>query len=404
AFVAIASRGLNSSLLAAGHPLDQVEREAEHGLEFVQRFGFFLDRISAPLALVRTLRGRTTKFGSLDDGRFTERSFEERTTGHSTQGFLECYYWIRKLQARFFAGDYVSAIEAADKAEAWYVRLASLSLFMLEEEYHFYAALSRAACCEPMGTDPYAMHREAIGRHERQLLSWAANCPQNFEDRAALVSAEIARLEGRPLEVMDLYERAIASARANGFVHNEALAYELASRFYAARGFEEVAHLYLGNARQGYLRWGADGKVRQLDHLHPRLRQDKRAPGPTSTIEAPVEQLDLATVIEVSQAISGEMVLEKLIDRVMRAAIEHAGAERGLLISPRSEELQIDAEATTRGEDVIVQLRDGAHPAGVLPEALVRYAMRTQETVILDDASSQNPFSADPYIVERRAR
>ena len=91
-----------------------------------------------------------------------------------------------------------------------------------------------------------------------------------------------------------------------------------------------------------------------------RLRQEERAPGPTGTIEAPVEQLDLATVIEVSQALSGEMVLEKLIDRLMRAAIEHAGAERGLLITPQSDELQIEAEATTRGQDVIVQLPDGA--------------------------------------------
>jgi PAS domain S-box-containing protein len=351
------------------------------------------------------LRGRTTKFGSLDDGRFTERSFEERTTGHSTQGFLEYYYWTRKLQARFFAGDYVSAIEAADKVERWYARLPSLSLFLLQkEEYHFYAALCRAARCEPIGPDPYAKHREALERHQRELRTWATSCPQNFEDRAALVSAEIAGIEGRPLEAMELYERAIASARANGFVHNEALANELAARFYAARGSETIARAYLQEARSCYLRWGADGKVRQLEQLHPWLRQDQGARGPTGTIEAPVEQLDLATVIEVSQAISGEMVLEKLIDRLMRAAIEHAGAERGLLISPQSKELQIDAEAITRGEDVIVQLRDGAHIVGALPEALVRYAMRTQETVILDDASSQNPFSADPYIVKRRAR
>ena len=405
AFVAIASRGLNSIFLAAGHPLDQVEREAEHGLEFVQRFGFFLDRISAPLALVRMLRGRTTKFGSLDDGRFTERSFEERTTGHSTQGFLEYYYWIRKLQARFFAGDYVSATEAADKADAWYVRLASLSHFMLEvEEHHFYAALSRAPCCEPLGPDPYAKHREALGTHARKLSAWAANCPQNFEDRAALVNAEIARIEGRPLDAMNLYERAIASARANGFVHNEALANELAARFHATRGFETIANAYLREARSCYLRWGADGKVRQLDQLHPRLRQDEHAPGPTGTIEAPVEQLDLATVIKMSQAVSGEMVLEKLIDRLMRAAIEQAGAERGLLITPRSEELHIDAEATTSGEDVTVQLREAAYTPTMLPEAPVRYAMRTQETVILDDALSDNPFTADPYIVERRAR
>jgi PAS domain S-box-containing protein len=405
AFASYALRAVSSILLALGHPLDQLEHEAEHGLEFVRRFGFFLDRISAPLALIRTLRGRTTKFGVLDDGRFTECSFEERTTGQPPHAFLECYYWIRKLQARFFAGDYVSAIDAANKVETWYATSASLSLFMLEkEEYHFYAALSRSAWCEPMGPDPYAKHCEALGRHRRQLQAWAATCPQNFEDRATLVGAEIARIEGRTLEAMDLYERAIVSARANGFVHNEALAYELAARFYAARGFEEVAHLYLGKARRGYLRWGADGKVRQLDQLHPRLRQDERAPGPTGTIEAPVEQLDLATVIKMSQAVSGEMVLEKLIDKLMRAAIEHAGAERGLLITPRGEELHVDAEAITRGEDVIVELRDGACTPAMLPVALVRYAMRTQETVIIDDATSQNPLTADPYIVQRRAR
>src|SRR5262249_10592102 len=163
--------------------------------------------------------------------------------------------------------------------------------------------------------------------HERELRAWAANCPQNFEDRAALVGAEIARIEGRPLDAMDLYERAIVSARANGFVHNEALAYELAARFYAARGLEQIAHLYLGNARRGYLQWGADGKVRQLDQLHPQLRQDERAPRPTGTIEAPVERLDVATVVKVSHALSGEIVLEKLIDKLMRAAVEHAGAE-----------------------------------------------------------------------------
>src|SRR5262249_13602504 len=178
------------------------------------------------------------------------------------------------------------------------------------------------------------------------------------------------------LEAMELYERAIKSARANGFVHNEALAYELAARSYAARGLKEVAHLYLGNARRCYLRWGADGKVRQLDQFHPRLRQDERAPGPTGTIEAPVEQLDLATVIEVSQALSSEMVLDKLIDRLMRAAIAQAGAERGLLVSLRGGELQVDAEATARGEDIALHVREhGAPIDGALPESLVRYAI-----------------------------
>jgi PAS domain S-box-containing protein len=404
-YAALAARGLSSILLALGHPLDQFEREAQDALEFVQRYGFFLDRLSAPIALARTLRGRTTTFGSLDDGRFTERSFEERITGLPSRAFLECYYWIRKLQARFFAGDYASAMEAVEKVETWYATSPGLSLFPLEKaECHFYAGLSRAARCEPVGPDPYAKHREALGAHERHLRAWAANCLQNFEDRAALVGAEIARIEGRPLEAMDLYERAIASAPANGFVHNEALAYELAARFYATRGLEDVAHLYLQNARHGYLRWGADGKVRQLDQLHPRLRQDGRAASSAGTIEAPVEHLDLATMIEVSQALSGEMVLEKLIDKLMRAALEHAGAERGLLIVPRGDELLTQAEAIAGGEAVTVNLRDGSYSTAALRESLISYGARTHETVILDDASSQNAFSADPYIRQSRVR
>src|SRR4030095_15088603 len=385
----LASRGLSTILIALGHPLDQFEREAQDALDFVQRYGFFLDRLSAPLALARTLRGRTAKFGSLDDGAFTERSFEERTTGQPTRASLECYYWVRKLQARFFAGDYVAAIDAVDKVENWYATSPALSLFPLEmAEFHFYAALSRAARCAPVGPDRYAKHREALQGHERQLRDWALNCPQNFADRAALVGAEIARIEERPLDAMDLYERAITAARASGFVNNEALAYELAARFYAARGSEQIAHLYLQNARQRYLRWGADGKARQLDQLHPRLREEERAAGLTGTIDAPLERLDLAAVIEVSQALSGEIVTEKLIDRLMRAAIEHAGAERGLLIFPRSQALQIEAEATALEDEVAVHvLEGGAHDAVALPESVIPYAIRTHEPGLLDAAS-----------------
>src|SRR5262249_23544284 len=162
----------------------------------------------------------------------------------------------------------------------------------------------------------------------------------------------------------------------------------------AARGFEEVAHLYLGNARRGYLRWGADGKVRQLDQIHPRLRQDERVSGPAGTIGAPGGKPDPGAGVKGSQSPSRRIGLEKLIEGLMRAAIEHAGAERGLLISPRSDELQVDAEATARGENVAVHVRErGTGIAAALPESLIRYAMRTQETVILEDASSQNPFS-----------
>src|SRR2546421_605997 len=135
--------------------------------------------------------------------------------------------------------------------------------------------------------------------------------PESSKDRVALVGAEIARIEGREPDAERLYEQAIRSARANGFVHHEGLANELAARFYAARGFETIAHAYLRNARYCYLRWGALGKVRQLERSHPHVREEPASPGHTATIGALVEHLDLATVVRVSQAVSGEIVLEK---------------------------------------------------------------------------------------------
>ena len=279
-----------------------------------------------------------------------------------------------------------------------------MAAFFEEAEYHFYGALARAAACDSATPDERREHFDALAEHQKRLVQWAENCPDNFENRAALVGAEIARLEGRTIDAERLYEQAIGSARAKGFINNEALANELAARFYAARGFDKIANTYLKDARYGYLRWGAEGKVRQLDEQYAQLRQDKPVASSRSMIAAPVEHLDLATVIKVSQAVSGEMVLEKLIERLMRAAIEHAGAERGLLIVPRRDELQIQAEATISGEDVTVHLRGSADTRAALPESLVRYVMRTQETIILDDASSRSPYSADPYVVQRRAR
>jgi len=402
-YAAYSCNNMNTRLLAAGDPLVEVQREAENGLGFAQkaRFGLVIDIITSQLELIRTLRGLTPKFGFFDDEQFDELRFERHLATYPALALPECWYWIRKLQARVFAGDFPSAIEASLNAER--LLWTSPSFFEVAE-YHFYSALARAGAFDSATEDPRQRHFEALADHHRQLEIWAENCPENFENRAALVGAEIARVEGREFEAMRLYEQAIRSAHANGFVHNEALAYELAGRFYGARGFDKITDAYLREARYRYVRWGADGKVKQLDRLYPHIKQEQPPPAPTSTIVAPTELLDLATVIKVSQAASGEMVLEKLIDRIMRAAIEHAGAERGLLILPRGDELQIEAEVTTSGNDVSVHQGNASVAAAVLPESVVRYVMRTREDVILGDAAAENPFSSDAYIVQHRLR
>jgi PAS domain S-box-containing protein len=400
-YAAYCCNNLNTNLLAGGDPLVEVQREAEGGLEFAQkaRFGFVIDIIATQLGLIRTLRGLTPKFGSFDDEQFEECRIERHFSSNPDLAFAEGCYWIRKLQGRFFAGDYACAIGASKRADPL---LRVLRGCLETAEYRFYAALSHASSCDSGSAEQRKQHVEALAVHYRPLETWAGNCPENFEDRVALVGAEIARVEGRELAAERLYEQAIESARANGFMHHEALANELAARFYLARGFRKIAGTYLRDAHYGYLRWGADGKVRQLEQLYPRLLAE--ANHPAATAGASIQQMDVATVIKASQAVSSEIVLPRLIETLMKIALQSAGADRGLLILSRHDEYWIEAEgrATDDAFDLLMSRVPLSGPE--CPEALLRYVIRTQKTLILDDASRQNSLCEEDYLRQRHPR
>ncbi|WP_407175452.1 AAA family ATPase [Bradyrhizobium sp. STM 3562] len=395
---------LTGSMMNTGDPLKELQSELEKNLKAIRnmKFRFAAEMVAAQLGFVRSMRGLTRSLGSFDDEEFdeleAERSFERQPELASGQ----VSYWIRKLQARFLAGDYADAIEACLKAEP---RLWTIPTEQATAEFYFYGALSRSCLCDSVTAEERQRHQNVVRAYRKQLQEWAEHCPQNFEHRAALVGAEMARLEHRDAEAMRLYEHSIRTAAANDFPHHEAIACELAARFYAASGFEKIAFVYLRDARSSYLRWGADGKVRQLDDTYPDLSEEGAARALTVTrIGAPVEHLDLATVIKVSQAISGEIVLEKLIDTLMRTAIEQAGAERGLLIVLRNGRPAIEAEATISGKAILVQMDEQPVTAAALPEAVLHYVMRLRENVILEDASAQPSFADDPYVRGHRAR
>jgi tetratricopeptide (TPR) repeat protein len=316
---------LNSLLIAAGDPLVEVQNEAENSLNLGQKakFGLVSDMITTQLQFIRTLRGLTTTFGSFDHGEFEEIAFERHLASHPAMASAECWYWIRKLQARFFACDSASAVEASLKARP----LLSASPAFDVAEYELYSALAHAACCDSETADQSREHLDALEVHHKQLQIWADNCPENFENRAALVGAEIARIEGREPDAERLYEQAIRSARANGFVHNEALAYEVAGRFYAARGFETFADAYLRNARNCYDRWGATGKVRQLEAKYPQLRaQELRAQAASSSLPSTIgpPHLDVETVVKASQALSSDILLPSLIEKLDHHSLNNA--------------------------------------------------------------------------------
>jgi PAS domain S-box-containing protein len=402
AFAAFCCSNMVANLLAGGDPLEEVQREAENGLQFAQKmqFGLVSDYITAQLRFIRTLRGLTPKFGSFSDAEFDESQFEQHLEGNPGLAIAACRYWIRKLQARFYAEDYASAIESASKAQ---VILRRSQTFFDVAEYPFYSALAHAASYASASPDARTRHLQVLATHHQQLAVWEENCPENFGSCAALVAAEIARIEDRELDAERLYEKAIQSAREHGFAQNEAVAHETAARFYSGRGLETIARAYLQNARYLYIRWGALGKVKYLELRYPGLREQTRAPA-DATPGSPLAQVDVLALSKASQAVSSELELNKLIETLLVIALESVGAQRAALILLRGDAPQIEAEAITGRDGVTVNFRQAFPTPDELPDSILRYVIRTQENIILDDASAPNQFSGDAYVQNKQAR
>ena len=159
-------------------------------------------------------------------------------------------------------------------------------------------------------------------------------------------------------------------------------------------GFETIPNAFPREARPRHLRWGelmaryGYAKKSITSCMGPSLR------APAATISAPIGHLDVATLVKISQAVSDEMDLEKLIDALMRLAMEHAGAERGVLLLPHGDELRQEAEALASGLGIVVRRRAGIVSA--IPNSVVRAVIRTREVVVLDDAS-RHPTCSTGY-------
>jgi PAS domain S-box-containing protein len=313
---------------------------------------------------------------------------------------MVCSYWVLKLKAQFLSSNYAEALAAADKAKSL-LQVVDFPVVLMD--YFYYAALTVAALYETASADQQAAWNKLLMEHRKQVLEWAENYPPTFADKHTLVLAEIARLEKRDADALHLYEQAIHSARDNGFVQNEGLAYELAAQYCLARGIETAGYAYLRNARNCYDRWGAHGKVKQIDERYPHLREERSLVS-SATIGPPVVQLEFETVVKASQALSSEMVLPRLIEKLVRIAVENAGAQRGLLILVRDGEPRIEAEATTCHGAVEVAVGQAVVMPSDLPQSALNYVIRTQGSVLLDDASTDKVYSNDEYVERKRSK
>jgi len=394
-YIGLARSNLAGNLISSGVRLADADRAAMEGLEFARGTGsqIVIAYMIGQLRLIRSLRGVPCDVGGIAGGPFDAAQFEHHLASDPTLEIARSLYWSRRVQALVFMGEHAAALEIADRA-ASLPQATSPNIERAERCLYSALALAQAAA-------PLPSRLEGLRERHDQLAAWARVCPANFECRAALVGAELARLEDRVVDAEHRYELAVRSARANGFLQIEALACETAGRFFAARGLDDIATSYATRARDTYRRWGADAKVLQLSARCTRPDENNglgshQAP-PTAD-----PALDVAAVLTASQALSGEMQLCRLIDRLMTIAVQNAGADRGVLILARPDAHAVAAEARTSAAGIEVRTEASADAA--VPDAIVRYVMRTHETVIVDDAARTHPFAEDPYLAATGVR
>ena len=394
--------------LAHGDELGQVREEVEQFLTVMQRTRDAMSTALLTLAqkLIAALEGRTQGNTLLDDEHFSEAPFLAELIERSAMPPLYSYYQY-KLLLLVLHEDYPAAVLAAAEAD----KLAQFGQGMLlSADSIFYAALAAVGLISAEhDEETQARGREAFARYKERAQNLAKSCPENFHHRYLLLEAEEARLSGKQLEAMELYEQAIALAQQGEFIHHEALANELCARFFLGFNRKKIASVYMRSAHYCYLRWGAVAKAGQLagkygtmllqpsDGVEVLGRNKANVIESTRSIGAGL--FDLATVMRAAQAISSEIVLDRVLYQVLRIVVTNAGAEQGYLILNRDGRLLLEAQI---GTDQTPEGKSSSTPLETsegIARSIVNYVARTREQVLLADALRDARFAQDPYIV-----
>ncbi|MGB3558561.1 MAG: AAA family ATPase [Geitlerinemataceae cyanobacterium] len=314
--------------------------------------------------------------------------------------FLEL---ICKLSLANWYSDSDKAIDYANSAEKY---LTSTTGIFTNPAFHFHQCLALSGGYDYADSEKQVEYVEKIKLNLEKFQLWSQHCPSTYLHQCLLIEAELARITGNVLEAQDLYDRAIELARENKFLQNEALASERAAKFWLSKGKEEIAQLYMKKAHYGYQLWGAKRKVENLEEKYPQLLYQSSATKSiaftnqtttnTTTGSRSSEALDFATFMKASQAISGEIILDKLLANLMTILIENAGAQTGFLILDKAGEWVIEASGEVDVDKVTVlqSISIDRH----LPISIFNYVTRTRETVVITDAANQGKFTNDPYI------
>jgi predicted ATPase/signal transduction histidine kinase len=324
---------------------------------------------------------------------------------------IACYYfYLNKLILCYLFGDYHQAVEHSVGAEQY---LDAGVASILVPIFYTYDSLSKLAVYSNVEIHEKEQILENLIFNQEKMQNWANHAPMNYLHKFYLVEAERHRVLGERLEAMEMYDRAIKGAKENKYINEEAIANELAVKFYLEWGKEKIARAYLTDAYYAYARWGAKAKVEDLEKrylqlLAPILNQKTTLNAGetiaqmmtgtiTSTRSGVSEILDLATVIKASQSLSGEIYIERLLSTLMQVTVENAGAEKGSLILLEGDSLFVAAQYVS-GKACNIQSTP-VIDSREIPITLINYVWHTQETLVINDAMVETTFAADSYII-----
>jgi signal transduction histidine kinase len=393
-----------SHLQVRGTPLAELKEEGAAALEMLQRISDAanVDFLMPRLSLIDWLAGERRHGDTLGTETLDEAQWTEATLARGNRSFEADWFMMLTIQ-RYHAEDFDAAHGFAERAAALQPFCAG---FATRVEHAMYYALAMAAVYKKAPRAARAGYDAKLAVIRDEMRRWVALCPENTEHMQLLIDAECARLRGDRIEAADCYDRAIAAAHTNRFLNLEALAAELASRFWFGGGKPEFARIYLDKALDAYEAWGAFGKVNDLKKKHgistARSTTASVTAGST-TFGQPQERanaLDLATLLKASQAIAGEIVLDRLLVKLLDIVRENAGAESAVLVLETDGEFLVQAVKTGAGVLIAEPLRSSAACA----TGVVHYVLRTSELVVLDDAAQQGKYRNDPYVSNRRPK
>jgi predicted ATPase/signal transduction histidine kinase/tRNA A-37 threonylcarbamoyl transferase component Bud32 len=394
-----------------GVELKQLEAEINHSLAFskTQKNQWAIDLLTGGQMLVSSLRGTITW------SEIREAEYLERCRSHKNWQVI-CIYHILKSQILYLYDRPNEALEYAQKAEDEIVNVAPQGLLPYARHRFIYALLLCQSYHQTLNIKQSELWQRLVA-YQQQLAVWAQNCPDNFSPAYELVSAEMARVSGDKLATIELYDRAIASASKSNFIQEEALANELAAKFYLEWGKEKVAQAYMIEAYYCYARWGAKAKIDDLEKRYPRLLgiilqqpqafssfKETIARGTitsTHSSSSNSEFLDLPTLIKASQTLSGEIELDKLLTTLLKIAIANAGATKCVLLLKQKQYLQV-AALVAEGQEPELLPSIPLESSQDVAISLVNTVKRSLKPLVIVDARVSSQVASDRYIEQHQ--